>query len=121
VIADPNPTTVWTHIDVKGRAREIKRTTDKFNGNYTIYNARVNDSGTYFCNTSNALGKDFYSTKIKIKPGLLLWFYFKQGGFIIGGQPHEAPPCPLAERENFEHLGTLELALEFSWLFWVYK
>jgi hypothetical protein len=72
VIADPNPITVWTHIDAKGKAREIKRTTDKFNGNYTIHNARVEDSGTYLCNASNALGKVFYATKIKIEPGLFI-------------------------------------------------
>ena len=73
VIADPNPITVWTHIDAKGKFREIKRTTNKFNGNYTIRNARVEDSGTYLCNASNVLGKVFYATKIKIEPGLLIF------------------------------------------------
>ena len=69
VIADPNPMTVWKHIDADGKIREIKRTSNKFDGNYTIYNARVEDSGTYLCNASNELGYDFYSTEIKIKPG----------------------------------------------------
>ena len=71
VIADPNPTTVWTHIDADGKVREIKRTSDKFDGNYTIHNARVEDSGTYLCNASNSLGHDSYTTKIMIKPGML--------------------------------------------------
>ena len=71
VIAEPNPTTVWTHIDVGGKVNEIKRTSDKFDGNYTIFNARVEDSGTYFCKASNKLGYDSYKTEIKIKPGEL--------------------------------------------------
>ena len=71
VIADPNPTTVWTHINADGKITEIKRTSDKFDGNHTIYNASLEDSGTYLCNASNALGYDFYSTEIKIKPGEL--------------------------------------------------
>ena len=69
VIADPNPKVVWKHIDVDGKVMEIKRTSDKFDGNYTIYNARLEDSGTYLCNASNELGYDFYSTEIEIKPG----------------------------------------------------
>ena len=71
MIADPNPTTVWTHFDVDGKVMEIKRTTDKFNGNYTIYNARVEDSGTYLCNASNLFGNDFYTTEINVNPGEL--------------------------------------------------
>ena len=77
VIADPNPITVWKHIDAEGKIREIKRTADKFDGNYTIHNARVEDSGTYLCNASNTLGYDFYSTEIKIEPGEVdCRFYF---------------------------------------------
>ena len=60
--------TVWTHINADGKITEIKRTSDKFHGNHTIYNASLEDSGTYLCNASNALGYDFYSTEIKIKP-----------------------------------------------------
>ena len=73
VIADPNPTTVWTHIDADDKVVEIKRTSNKFDGNYTIYNARLKDSGTYFCNASNTLGYDYYKTEIKIEPGELNW------------------------------------------------
>ena len=69
VIADPNPITVWKNIDADGKIREIKRTSHKFDGNYTIHNARVENSGTYSCNASNALGYAFYTTNIQIKPG----------------------------------------------------
>ena len=69
VIADPNPVTIWKHIDADGKIREIKRTSNKFDGNYTIHNARVEDSGTYLCNVSNTLGYAFYTTQIKIEPG----------------------------------------------------
>ena len=73
VIADPNPITVWKHIDAEGKTKEIKRTSDKFDGNYTIHNARVENSGTYSCNASNTLGYDFYTIKIKIEPGNLFF------------------------------------------------
>ena len=69
VIANPNPITVWKHIDADGKVTEVKRTSDKFDGNYTIYNASLEDSGTYLCNASNTLGYDFYTIKIKIEPG----------------------------------------------------
>ena len=71
VIAYPNPTTVWKRIDTDGEIKEIKRTSDKFDGNYTIYNARLEDSGKYICNASNNLGYEFYTTNITIKPGKL--------------------------------------------------
>ena len=69
VIAYPNPTIVWKHIDADDKVKEIKPTSNKLDGSITIYNARIEDSGTYLCNASNELGYDFYSTAIKIKPG----------------------------------------------------
>ena len=77
VIAYPNPTTVWKRIDTDGEIKEIKRTSDKFDGNYTIYNAGLEDSGKYICNASNALGYESYTTKITIKPGKLAYFMGK--------------------------------------------
>ena len=71
VIADPNPTISWKHTDLDGKITEVKRTADKFDGNYTIYNARIEDSGKYSCNASNALGYEFYTAVITIKPGEL--------------------------------------------------
>ena len=70
VIADPNPTITWRRFDPHGKYDVIKRTVDKVDGNYTIYNARLNDSGKYVCNVSNKLGYDFYITEITIKPGI---------------------------------------------------
>ncbi len=74
VIAYPNPTTVWKRIDTDGKMEEIKRTSHKFDGNYTIYNARLEDSGKYICNASNALGYQSYATDITIKPGKVAYF-----------------------------------------------
>ena len=74
VIAYPNPTTVWKRIDPNGKIKEIKRTSNKFDGNYTIYNARLEDSGKYICNASNTLGYESYTTDITIKPGKLAYF-----------------------------------------------
>ena len=71
-IADPNPTISWKRSDPDGKFDVIKRTTDKSDGNFTIYNARLEDSGKYLCNVSNKFGHDFYITEIKIKPGTKL-------------------------------------------------
>jgi hypothetical protein len=71
VIANPNPTTFWKRMDPDGKFIEIKRTSKKFDGNHTIYNARLEDSGKYLCNASNTLGYDSYTTQITIKPGKL--------------------------------------------------
>ncbi|CAB4044673.1 matrix-remodeling-associated 5-like, partial [Paramuricea clavata] len=68
VIADPKPTTSWKRANSDGKFMEIKRAHGKFDGNITIHNARLEDSGTYLCNASNTLGYDYYTTEIIIKP-----------------------------------------------------
>ena len=53
---------------------EIKKTRNKYNGNYSIFNARLEDSGTYLCYASNSFGHDSYTTEVIIKPGKLGFF-----------------------------------------------
>lgn len=85
VIADPNPTTSWKRADPDGKFVEIKRADDKFDGNFTIHNARLEDSGTYLCNASNTLGYDYYTTEIIIKAGKLHGIVF----FLLYWSPGE--------------------------------
>ena len=69
VIADPDPIITWKRINADGTFVEKSVTSDIYDGNYTIYNARVEDSGIYLCNASNTLGYDSYTTEVTIKPG----------------------------------------------------
>ena len=71
VIADPNPIITWKRTGPGGKFIKISDTSDISEGNYTIYNARVKDSGIYLCNTTNTLGYDSYNTEVIIKPGKL--------------------------------------------------
>lgn len=71
VIADPNPIIKWKRTNADGNFVEISVTSDISNGNYTIYNARIEDSGIYLCNVSNTLGYDSYTTEVIIEPGKL--------------------------------------------------
>ena len=70
MIADPNPTISWKRADPDGTFIEIKNTRDKFDGNYSIFDARLEDSGTYLCYASNSFGHDSYTTEVIIKPGI---------------------------------------------------
>ncbi|XP_028413458.1 titin-like isoform X2 [Dendronephthya gigantea] len=68
VIADPHPIILWKRAASDGKFVELKRTSEKSDGNFTIFNARLEDSGTYQCHASNPLGYDSYTTKVIIKP-----------------------------------------------------
>ena len=75
VIGNPIPATSWKRSKENGEFEEIESTSDKFGVNYTIYGAKVEDSGNYVCNASNSLGWSSYSTKIIIKPGKTVLYY----------------------------------------------
>ena len=69
IIADPDPVITWKRADADGNFVEISVTSGIYDGNYTIFNARIEDSGIYLCNASNKLGYDSYRTEVVIKPG----------------------------------------------------
>ena len=84
VIAHPYPVISWKRLDPEGKSAlilkpiaENERTAVRFDGNYPIYNAGLEDSGTYLCNASNTLGYESYVTKITIKPGTNLDCFFR--------------------------------------------
>ncbi|XP_028394142.1 uncharacterized protein LOC114518358 [Dendronephthya gigantea] len=68
VFANPDPTISWKRADRDGKFTEIKKTRNKYDGNYSISNAGLEDSGTYLCYASNELGHDSYTTTVIIKP-----------------------------------------------------
>ncbi|XP_028394789.1 hemicentin-1-like [Dendronephthya gigantea] len=68
VFANPDPTISWKRADRDGKFTEVKKTRNKYDGNYSISNAGLEDSGTYLCYASNELGHDSYTTTVTIKP-----------------------------------------------------
>ncbi|XP_028418079.1 angiopoietin-1 receptor-like, partial [Dendronephthya gigantea] len=69
VIGNPEPIISWKRSkEQNGVFTEIERTSSKFGGNYSIHWAKIEDSGVYLCNSSNRLGWQSYTTKVRINP-----------------------------------------------------